>query len=50
MSPQRDADGSSELTERLLAQSRELLDSISDHLGDETGAVVVDPAEEPTDR
>ena len=43
MVTQGGADGSPELTERLLAQSRELLSSISDHLGDETGAVAVQP-------
>ena len=38
-----DADGSPEVTERLLKQSRELLDAIGDRLGDEDGSVALDP-------
>lgn len=41
-----DADGSPEVTERLLKQSRELLDSIGERLGDEDGSVALDPTAE----
>jgi hypothetical protein len=46
MSAPDDANGSSEVTERLLKQSRELLDSITEHLGDEGGSVVLDPSDD----
>ena len=38
-----DADGSPEVTERLIKESRELIDALTDRLGDEQGSVVVDP-------
>jgi hypothetical protein len=46
MSTPDDADGSSEVTARLIKQSRELLDSITEHLGDEDGSVVLDPSDD----
>jgi hypothetical protein len=46
MGANREADGSSETTERLLEQSRELLDDLRQRLGDEEGSVRVDPQPE----
>jgi hypothetical protein len=43
MSTHGGADGSSATTERLIKESRDLLNSIGDRLGDEDGSVSLDP-------
>ncbi|MCU1374514.1 MAG: hypothetical protein JWO68_1800 [Actinomycetia bacterium] len=46
MSTPDDADGSTEVTARLIKQSRELMDAITEHLGDEEGSVVLHPSDD----
>jgi hypothetical protein len=47
MSTERGADGSPETTERLLQQSRELLETLAHRLTDQEGAAALDPTADP---